>query len=147
MNAVPESGPAPGGAALRTIAFTLSVLGLAAASVCAGRALLAADDDADKQKVAADALAKAIAHGKDLFNSKDLGKKSCAACHDAADKPNLNLATRAPVYPKYSDKAKAVVSMGQKINEMVVTKSSGKALDLAGADVTAIEAYIVSLRK
>jgi cytochrome c len=121
---------------------------IAAVTVFASGALFAEDDDdaAADAKLRKEALDKAVARGKDLFRAKELGRKTCASCHENADKPNLNLATRQFCYPAYSPKAKAVVSMGQKINEMITTKSGGKALDLAGTDVAAIEAYVVSLK-
>ncbi len=128
-----------------TIAFTA---GAASAAFCVGAALHAGDDDAESAKIAKEALDKAVAHGNELFHSGSLGKKSCAACHENADKPELNLGTRAFNYPAYSRKAKAVVSLSQKINEMLTTKSGAqKAMDLSGSDVVAIEAYIGSLKK
>ena len=135
-------------AAMHDACRSFAVAAVAAVFVFAGGALLAAEDDdaAEDAKVAHDALVKAIGRGKDLFHSKDLGRKTCASCHENAEKPNLNLVTRPFVYPKYSTKARTVVSMGQKINEMITAKTGGKALDLAGADIAAIEAYVVSLK-
>ena len=125
------------------------VLGAAAASIWAGSALSAEEDDdaAQDEKVKKEALDKAVARGKALFASKELGRKTCASCHENPDKPNLNLVTRPFRYPAYSTKAKAVVSMGQKINEMITSKSGGKGIDLGGTDIAALEAYVVSLKK
>ena len=133
---------------MRTYVLTLTMLA-AAASVWAGASLSAQDDDddADVRKMQEDALVKAVARGRDLFNSKELGKKTCASCHEDKEKPNLNLVTRAYSYPWYSNKAKNVVTLTQKLNEMVTSKSGGKGMDLAGADIAALEAYVVSLKK
>src|SRR5690349_10149668 len=95
------------------------VAALTAATVCAGTRLYAGgdddDDSAENAKIAKEALDKAVTRGNELFRSKDLGKKSCASCHEDPEKPNLNLKTRPFSYPAYSNKKKAVVSMGQKI--------------------------------
>jgi cytochrome c len=133
----------------------LAVAGAAVAAVlfCAGTNLLAGGDDdaaedAAAAKVAKDALDKAVDQGNKLFHSKELGKKSCASCHENPEKPNLNLTTRSFSYPAYSKKKRSIVSMGQKINEMLTARSgAAKEMDLAGADVVSIEAYVMSLRK
>jgi len=137
---------------MRKFGRTLVVVGVAAfTAVFAGAALHAGDDDdedAAAKQVMADALTKAVARGNDLFHSKEGVKKSCATCHENPEKPQFNLSTRAFNYPAYSRKAKAVVSMGMKINEMLTTKSGGaKEMDLKGADIVAIEAYVKSLKK
>jgi len=129
----------------RTMALAAAA---AFATVFVGAALHAGDDDAENAKAEKEALDKAVAKGNELFHSKDLGKKTCAQCHENPDKPELHLDTRSFSYPKYSRKAKVVVSMSQKINEMLTTKSgAAKALPLDGPDVVAIEAYVNSLKK
>lgn len=138
---------------MRISCKTLLVAGIAASlALFGGRTLLAEDeedddDDAASAKIAKDALDKSIARGAELFKSKDLGKKSCAKCHENPEKPNLNLANRSFTYPQYSRKKKGVVTLGQKINEMLSGKSGGKEMDLASADLVALEAYVVSVRK
>lgn len=104
-------------------------------------------DTAEMKKVAAEALDKAVAKGKELWNSKDLGKKSCASCHENPEKPNLNLATREWSYPAYSRRARSVVTLHQKTQEMLKFNSRGKPLDDAGADIAALAAYTMSLKK
>lgn len=104
-------------------------------------------DDAETRKIAAEQLAKSVARGKELFESKALGRKSCAQCHEDPEKPNLNLVTREYSYPAYSVKKKAVLSMGQKINEMLTARSRGKEMELGSADIVALEAYMASLKK
>jgi cytochrome c len=138
---------------MRKFCKSLVIAGLTAGLTMFTTACLQAGDDdedsggADDKKVADEALTKAIAKGSELFHSKDLGKKSCASCHENPDKPNINLATRPFAYPAYSKRAKAVVTMPQKINEMMKFSAKGKEFDHAGTDIAAIEAYIVSLRK
>ena len=131
---------------MRKIFRTLAIAAVAAALPVFASSALHADDDADNEKVAKEALDKAVARGKDLFHGKDVGPKSCAACHENPDKPNLDLKTRAFCYPAYSKKAKVVVTLQQKINEMVKGNSKGKEMDPAGPDIAALEAYIVSLK-
>jgi cytochrome c len=138
---------------MRTRTRTLFFSGAAAlAAVLATGAALGGPDedseDAEAKKAAQDALDKAVARGKELFHGNTLGKKTCASCHENAEKPNLNLPAMNLDYPRYSRKAKGVISMGQKINEMITSKTGGgKAFDLASADLVALEAYVVSLRK
>ncbi len=129
----------------RTFALTAAA---AVAALFVGTALHAGDDDAENAKLEKEALDKAVAKGNELFRSTSLGKKTCAQCHENPDKPELNLGTRQFSYPKYSRKAKAVVSMGQKINEMLTTKSgAAKEMDLKGTDIVDLEAYVASLKK
>jgi cytochrome c len=142
---------------MRKICRTLGMLAVAAAvAVFASSALRAApeDDDGDAAEaatVAKDALDKAVAKGDELFHSKAIGAKSCASCHENPDKPNLDLKAR-PFgfglgYPSFSKRSKVVVTMQQKINEMVKFNSKGKELDHTGTDIAAIEAYVTSLKK
>lgn len=119
----------------------------------AGTSALFADDDDDEadsaeaKKAAAEALTKAIARGKELWESKDLGKKSCASCHENPEKPNIHLGTREWSYPAYSRRAKSVVTLHQKVQEMLQFNSRGKPLDDKGSDVAALAAYCMSLKK
>jgi cytochrome c len=106
-----------------------------------------ADDAAEVKKLAQDALGKSIARGKELFHAKNLGKKSCSECHENPDKPQFNLVTRQFGYPAYSVKKRSVVSLGQKINEMLSAKSRGKEMELGSGDLVALEAYVMSLKK
>ena len=138
---------------MRKLGRTLAVAAVAALfAVFAGAAVHAGDDDdggddAEAKQLEAAALTKAIARGNELFRSKDGLKKTCASCHENPEKPQFNLATRAYSYPRYSRKAKNVVSLGMKINEMLTNKSgAAKEMDLKGADIIAIEAYVASLK-
>jgi cytochrome c len=130
----------------------------AAAAVVAAAgtaALYAGDDDdedaaaasAEQKKVAQEALTKAVARGKEMWNDPTLGKKPCAKCHDDPEKPKINLSTRDFSYPAYSRRKRAVVTLHQKIQEMLQYNTKGPALDDKGPDIAALEAYVMSLRK
>ena len=128
----------------------------AAATAFVGAGLYAGEDDKDDKdeddaaavkKIAQEALDKSVTRGKELFHSKTLGKKSCSECHENPDKPQFNLVTRQFGYPAYSVKKRSVVSLGQKINEMLSAKSRGKEMELGSADLVALEAYVTSLKK
>lgn len=130
---------------------TLAIAGIVCAAACGAAVTVGAhgeeeDDAAALKAKAKEALDKSIARGKALFNSKDLGKKTCASCHEDPDKPQFNLATRPYTVPLFSTKANDVVTMGQKINEMLTGKSKGKEMPLGSADLVALEAYVLSLR-
>ena len=131
-----------------------AVAAMAVATVFAGSRLHAGDDEDEDDDAAAtaaiakEALDKSVVRGNELFRSKALGKKSCASCHEDPEKPNLKLSTRPAAfsYPRYSTKKKVIVTMGQKINEMLSGRSRGKEMDLASADIVALEAYVMSLK-
>lgn len=107
--------------------------------------LNAQDDEAEKKRVAAEALAKTVAKGKELWSSK-LGRKSCASCHEDPDKPNLNLGEIEWGYPAYSRRARGVVTLSQKINEMIRYQARGpKDLALDDERIIALAAYVESL--
>ena len=73
--------------------------------------------------------------------------ETCKQCHEDADKPEDILADRKWTYPAYSRRARRVVTLQQKINEMIKYKARGKELDTGGADIAALAAYVSSLRK
>ena len=135
----------------RTICVALAVVMIAAAGTATLRAGDDDDDDAgasaEAKAAAAAALAKAVAHGKELWNSTKDVKKSCATCHDSADKPNLNMATREWAYPAYSRRKRNVVTLHQKIQEMQKYNCRGPLFDDGGPDLAALAAYVSSLKK
>jgi cytochrome c len=149
----PMLGPNARRSSMRNSFRSWVIVGAAAvtAAVFAGACLYAGEDDEDDaaevKKLAQEALDKSVARGKELFRSKDLGKKTCAECHENPDKPQLNLVTRPFGYPAYSVKKRSVVSLGQKINEMLSGKARGKEMDLGSGDLVALEAYVMSLKK
>ena len=138
----------------RTVGLTLASAALVL--VCAGTTslLAGADDDEDDEadsaearKMAMEQLDKAVARGRELWNSKDLGRKTCGSCHDSAEKPALNLATREWSFPAYSRRKRGVVTLHQKIQEMIQFNTRGQPLDDKGPDVAALAAYAMSLKK
>lgn len=140
---------------MRVVRWTLAV---ALAAAGAGAALaprpapVAAQDEeavdpAEAERVAKEELAKAVARGKELFQSRELGKKSCQGCHEDPDKPQDDLREHAWSYPAYSRRARRVVTLQQKINEMIKYKARGQELDANGADIAALAAYVESIRK
>ena len=101
---------------------------------------------AEKARVAAEGLEKAVEQGKELFNSKKLGRKSCASCHEDPDKPNVSLTARSWSYPAYSRRARGVVTLSQKINEMIKFQARGpKDVALDDERIIALAAYVESL--
>jgi len=136
---------------MRAARWTLAAL---AAVALVGVVVTSSSPDVDAQedpavaaKVAKEELAKAIARGKELWESKDIGRKACKQCHEDPDKPEDVLADRKWSYPAYSRRARRVVTLQQKINEMIKYKARGKELDTGGADIAAIAAYVSSIRK
>jgi cytochrome c len=94
---------------------------------------------------ASDALAAAVKRGEELWKQHwTQGQKSCADCHTSG--PNAMKASRAKSYPKFDKALGKVVTLQQKLNQMIVEKSRGTALDLGSADLTALEAYVSTLR-
>ena len=90
-------------------------------------------------------LAKAVERGAKLYKqSWKTGAKSCAACHTRG--PNKMAAKRAAAYPKYDKALRKVVTLQQKLNQMIKDKSKGKKLELGSDDLNALEAYINSLK-
>ena len=138
---------------MRALPWTLAALlvGAALGALAAPSPPLASaqdgGDDAEAAKVAQEELTKAIARGKELFESKDLGRKSCKDCHEDPDKPQDDLRERAFSYPSYSRRARRVVTLQQKINEMIKYKARGQELDNDSADIAAIAAFVESIRK
>jgi cytochrome c len=134
-----------------------ALAGAAVVAAMGTAVVMAADDDedddddaaasAEQQKVAQEALTKAIARGKELWNDPKMGKKTCAKCHDDPEKPKINLTTRPWSYPAYSRRKRNVVTLQQKIQEMIQFNTRGQPLDDKGADIAALEAYVVSLKK
>ena len=129
-------------------------LAAALAAGIAGAALLSSPSPVDAQedpeaaaKIAKEEMDKALARGKELWASKELGRKTCQQCHEDADKPEDDLTERKWAYPAFSRRARRVVTLQQKINEMIKYKARGKELDAAGADIAALAAYVESLRK
>jgi len=101
--------------------------------------------DARGDATADKALASSVAKGKVLWRKVwKKGTKGCFACHTRG--PNKMQARRLRTYPKYDKAMARVVSARQKINHMIKSKSGGEPLDLDSDDLTALEAYIATLK-
>ena len=91
------------------------------------------------------ALQASIARGRTLFQKVWVeGGKSCQNCHSQG--PNRMRATRLKVYPKYDIGQKKVITGQQKLNLMLEHQGKGRALPLGSEDLTALEAFISTLR-
>lgn len=110
-----------------------------------GLALSSRDRATGEAEAPNDPLAAAVERGRALFQqSWGPGTKSCAVCH--AGGKNKLTGARLKAYPKY-DKALGKVATGQeKLNEMIQSKSKGTAFALGSAELTALEAFIATLR-
>jgi len=105
----------------------------------------AAHSEGDAKSKADAALAAAVKQGLALYRkSWKKGAKGCFACHTRG--PNKLTGRRLKSYPKYDKALKKVVTVQEKINAMIKKKSGGKQLDLGHADLTALEAYISTLK-
>ena len=125
---------------LRLIFVALPVAALLAAGFL-GNAPAAEEED----PAAAKAMAQAVRRGQILWRKTwRPGIKSCIACH--ATGPNRMTKVRLKSYPKYDTELGRVVTVQQKLNQMIVTKSGGTALSLGGEDLNGLEAYLATLR-
>ena len=130
---------------LRTVLLSAALLlGTVGAVLLLGASPARGDAAADKAQ-AEKAQAEAVARGKALWRKVwKKGTKGCFACHTRG--PNKMAARRLRAFPKYDKTMKRVVSARQKINNMIQSKSGGEPMDLDSDDLTAIEAYIATLR-
>ena len=138
-----------------TLALLVPLAGLTVALATVPTRVVAEEEDealteeelAELRRVAAAALQKAVKRGSELFHSKSLGRKACANCHEDPDKPQDDLSEVEWSYPAYSRRRQAVVTLQQKINEMIKYKARGKPLAHDSEDLGAIAAYLMSLKK
>lgn len=95
--------------------------------------------------VARKALLAAIDRGKTLWRgSWGEGTKACAECH--TEGPNRMRAGRVRSYPKYDFGMGKVITLQQKLTQMIKEQSKGQPLPLGHEDLTAIEAYLNTIR-
>jgi cytochrome c len=89
--------------------------------------------------------AKARARGQEIWTQRwGVGSKACAECH--ADGPNKMRAMRLKSYPKYDKVAARVITGQEKLRQMIETQSKGTPFELGSADLTALEAFVGTLR-
>ena len=123
----------------RTMFLASLVLVPALAAAAFWPRLAAGDATADK------ALAEAEKRGQELYKkSWRPGGKACFACHVRG--PNKLTSRRLKEYPKYDKALRKVVTAQEKINQMIKSKSGGKPLELGHEDLTALEAYVSTLK-
>jgi cytochrome c len=114
------------------------------AVVVANAAIVAQEADP-----AAEAKAEAIAKGKALFHDPGFGTKdrACAKCHEDSKRPKLHLKERVQDYPKWDRREKRVITLGQKIDQMIQRMLKGESLPLGSEKLVAIEAYLMSISR
>lgn len=98
---------------------------------------------------AAKALKESIARGKAYFRDPALGtnEKFCAECHENPDKPRLNLADRVNDYPKWDRREGSVITLGQKIDQMIDRMLKGEKKELGSPMLVDLEAYLMSISR
>ena len=109
----------------------------------------AANAETERKKQAREAQENSVKLGKALFGDAEFGTngKSCTKCHENPDKPNLNLPERVGDFPKWERREKKVITIGQKINQMIVRNLKGEAMELGSEKLVALEAYLMSISK
>lgn len=95
-----------------------------------------------KARRAREAMEAAVTRGRELWDSRELGRKTCASCHEDPEKPDLDFATRKFEYPAFSRRKRGAVTLQQKIQEMIKFQSRGQPLDPDSSDLAALGAYI-----
>ena len=110
----------------------------------AGAVLLATSPASGDPKGDA-ALAAAVKKGQELWKKPwSAGAKACMECHGGG--PNKMTAVRVKSYPKYDKGYDKVVTVQQKINQMITEKAKGTALELGCDDLNALEAFVSTLK-
>ena len=95
--------------------------------------------------VARKALMASIARGKKLWHgSWGEGTKTCFECH--SEGPNRMRMGRVRSYPKYDFGLGKVITIQQKLQQMITEQAKGTAFALGHEDLTAIEAYLNTIR-
>jgi cytochrome c len=133
---------------MRTTVILALLAAIGGAMILAVAAPGRATDEEDSAAKAAEALKKAVDEGNRLFRDPALGTsgKFCATCHEDAQKPKLALSSRVGDYPKWDRRADAVITLGQKVRQMIEKNVKGSPPDLGSAPLVALEAYLMSLR-
>ncbi len=88
-------------------------------------------------------LAKAVKQGEVLWKQKWGKGKTCAQCHTKG--ANKLTGKRLGSYPKYDKFLKKVVTVQQKLNQMIKSKGKGEELELGSDELNALEAFIKTL--
>lgn len=92
---------------------------------------------------ASTSLPDAVKRGEELWKKPMAAAgKACNDCH--AGGQNALTVKRAQTYPKFDKALNKVVTLQQKLNQMIVEKGRGTALELGSTDLNALEAYIAT---
>ena len=119
----------------------VALLGLLASNPAAAREPYSAAELADQEK----ALLAAVDHGRDLWHgslpSMTTNVLACGNCHpDAA-------ASNPQTFPKYQANLGKVIPLRDMINWCIMVPQGGKALDVNGDDMIAMEAYATYMHR
>jgi cytochrome c len=101
---------------------------------------------AKEQGATDDNLKAMVKEGERVFADTTLGTsgKSCKSCHQ--DMGRKSLAGKAADYPVYDKKAKRTFTLDQQIQRCIVFGLQGKALPWDSEKITALNAYLGSLK-
>jgi len=117
------------------VVVSLSVLGLLTLQSTAAREPFTKGELADQEK----ALLAAVDHGRDLWHgslpSMSTNGLACGNCHPDAAASNPH------TFPKYQADLGKVITLREMINWCITVPQGGKALDVSGEDMVAMEAY------
>jgi cytochrome c len=129
----------------RLVLILLTVLAFATAALLVAGPLRGQEPPSD----AAKALTKAVEQGNALFRDATFGTngRSCMKCHENPAKPAMNLKTRVGDFPKWDKREARVITLGQKMNQMIVRMLKGEAEALGSEKLVAIEAYLMSISR
>ena len=74
--------------------------------------------------------------------------RACSLCHDdSRRRPRLYLKKNLGEFPKWDRREKKVITLGQKINQMLVRNLQGEAEELGSEKLVALEAYLVHISR
>jgi len=119
----------------------VALFGLLAFNPAAAREPFTADELAAQEK----ALLAVVDHGRDLWHgtlpSMSTNGLACGNCHpDAA-------ASNPQTFPKFQANLGKVIPIREMINWCIMVPQMGKALDVNGDDMTAMEAYATYMHR
>lgn len=119
-------------------AFHGVVGSVAAQALWPGRQVQSQSPDTELARQSKAEIAKAVARGEALWKGRQLGLtgQSCTTCHtQGAD-------VHPETFPKFKPKMGRVVTVQEGINWCIVATMRGDRLEVGGADLTALEAYL-----
>ena len=130
----------------RRLLLALLIPVLLAGASWVHRAAQAEDPPVADPAVARKAMSEAVKRGQTLWRQKWSPEgKACFECHNQG--PNRMISRRIKAYPKYDFGLQKVVTVQEKMRQMIELMSKGKAPALGHADLTALEAYVSTVRR